>query len=801
MMQRRSLRNSLFLAIASVAAVGLLLPALAIGGLWIGVVEPMLSQRAQAEEMKAKLDLLSGSLPELLWNLDRVAAREVVAAVMIAPDVVHVRVTEANSPGAFVELGSDAQTDVRGLTGERDIVRDGVAIGSLHIGMSDQAALGAMQRQRWIYGMTVGGQLLISLALILALLNSRVMRPLRDLGRFADDLADRRFSTRLRHGLPDEIGALGRHLERMRAALQQQFGEQQSLIERLRGLADTVPGVLFQLRQADDGRFELVYLSEAALDLFGVSAETLMARPEALGSLVDERDRASIRQGLRASATSLSPWRQEFRVAANATGERWLYVDARVQPAPGGGGVVWHGFVTDISTQRRNLQELQSHRQDLEARVQQRTRELADATAAAEAANRAKTVFLHNMSHEMRTPMNAIIGLTWLLRRESGDPQQAQRLDKVTDAAQHLLGVINNVLDFSKIEAGKLQLEIAEFDTTRVLGTVDDLLAQRAADKGLALHIDADPRLDGLPLLGDAQRITEVLLNYLGNAIKFTELGQVRLRARIEALNAQSVDLRFEVEDTGIGIDPALQSRLFQDFEQVDGSRTRRHGGTGLGLAICRRLAELMRGRVGVRSAPGQGSVFWIALTLPRAPGRQLPAPDPAALLALQTEAPPDAQRPGPSGAPAQQPGAGPSAAALSSEGLRGRRILVAEDDGVNQIVATAVLESAGLVVDMASDGAQAVRMAADNDYDLILMDMQMPELDGLQASRLIRRTRRGRSVPILAMTANAFSDDRQRCLDAGMNDHVAKPVAPQQLFATLRHWLLRSQAQSGERD
>ena len=768
-MAARGLRQSLFLAIAAVAVLGLLLPALAIGGLWIAALEPMQTQQAQRHALDATLDQLASSLPELLWNLDAVAAREVVSAAMSSAAVVHVRVTEHSTPGDFVAVG-DAGLAQAGLVGARDIVRQGVSLGRLEIGMSDEQAAATRTRQRWIYGATLGGQLLISLALILALLNSRVMRPLRRLGEFADALADGHFAARLPSVLPDEIGALGQDLERMRVALKLQFEQQQALIKRLQGLADTVPGVLFQLQRSASGRLRFAYVSEAAGQYLGVEVAELLRRPASALSHVPEAERRAIWQGVQRSADLLTPWQQEFRLVDPRRGQRWLYVNALAQSAAGG-GVLWHGFVTDITGQRQTLAELHAHRQDLELRVQQRTRALQQASTAAEAANRAKTVFLQTMSHEMRTPMNAIIGLTWLLRRDAAQPQQVQRLDKVAQAAQHLLGVINNVLDLSKIEAGKLQLQLAAFDLEQLLATVLDMLGTRAHDKGLALHSAIDSRLRGRWLVGDAQRMAELLLNFLANAVKFTDTGAVRLSVVQVAEQGGSLDLRFEVEDSGIGIAAAHQARLFNEFEQIDGSSTRRHGGSGLGLAISRRLAMLMDGEIGVLSEPGRGSRFWLTLSLPwlsPEPGQAAPVGVDRADRVL-----------------------GQAAAGRTPQPeFQGWHVLLAEDEAVNQLVAVALLEDAGMRVQLAQDGMQAVALAAQQHFDLVLLDVQMPGLDGLQACRQIRALPGFADIPILAMTANAFVEDRQHCLDAGMNDHVHKPVSPTQLFEVLRRWL-----------
>jgi len=758
--------SSLFAALALGASIGLLLPALIVGGLFIGLRESKVAEQALQRDLDAKLDVLASSLPELLWNLDAVAAREVVSAIVKSPEVVRVSVSDASQGLPFIENHLPERRLGQTLTGERDILRGSTRIGHIQIEIDDHLSTTAVLRQRWLYGATVGGQLLASLALVLWLLNSRLFRPLRELGDFANDLAEGRFSAKLEHTRQDEIGLLGGHLEHMRDALQQQFDAQRSLIERLRGMAETVPGVVYQLRLAVNGEFSFAYVSEAVREYFLLGSAELSRSATPWFERIHPDDRAAVRESLLASARNLSPWQQEFRTPQADGSERWLYGNAIAQ-READGSVLWHGFLTDISRQRRDALELERYRHHLEELVEARTAELAEATQAAQAASLAKSAFLANMSHEIRTPMNAIIGLTYLAQSDTIEPEQQQRLQKVANAAEHLLSVINNVLDFSKIEAGKVQLEQREFTVDQVLDNIANMTTQSAAAKRLRVETDIAPELRGRALIGDPQRIAEVLLNFAGNAVKFTESGYVRLAARLVSgtLPSQRLTLRFEVQDSGIGIAPEAQLRLFRDFEQADSSTTRRYGGTGLGLAICRRLAELMGGHVGVDSALGRGSTFWFTLnvdaaaSVPVAPVAQ-PRPHSAReRLAMLVKAQP-------------------------------RRLLLAEDNPVNQEVAVALIGSAGLTVDVAADGQQAIDMVKSGDYALVLMDVQMPVMDGLDATRAIRRLPQGAELPILAMTANAFDEERQRCLDAGMDDHVAKPVVAEQLFATLYDWL-----------
>jgi len=414
---------------------------------------------------------------------------------------------------------------------------------------------------------------------------------------------------------------------------------------------------------------------------------------------------------------------------------------------------------TDITDSVRTARELEKHRHHLEELVEQRTRQLAEARQVAELASEAKSRFLANMSHEIRTPMNAILGMAHLIRRDEIPPRQLERLDKIDRAAEHLLSVINDILDLSKIEAGKLKLDEAEVDIPATLNKVIDILGERARNKGLTIEIDCADFPE--TLLGDPTRIAQSLINYTGNAIKFTEHGQITLRAERLRNVDDAVEVRFEVEDTGIGISETALTQLFNAFEQADNSTTRKYGGTGLGLSITKRLAELMGGSAGADSRLGRGSVFWFTVLLKTS----------RAVLDNAQEA---------------------SDGHLSDDGMdiSGYRILIVEDEAINQEIACEFLADQGLSITTANNGLEAVALATREHFDLILMDMHMPEMDGLEATRRIRQLEAYGGVPIIAMTANAFAEDKVQCMAVGMNDFVSKPVEPRQMLNTVKRWL-----------
>ncbi|MFT7775371.1 ATP-binding protein [Roseateles sp.] len=609
------------------------------------------------------------------------------------------------------------------------------------------------QRQRWL---TVATQLsLLAVTLMLAgLLLRRVLRPIDRLRNVAEAVEGGDLTARSGLRRRDELGQLSQALDAMTAALQQrdaalresnrQLARNKAFLER----AGRMTGVSAWELELDSR--QLTWTTQThAIHRLGPGPE--LDAEGLLRSFTPESEQR-LRDAMGGARRSGQGWDLELELPAIHGQPRWLHSIGAAERDPGGRVVRLMGAMQDI-TERRAVADT-----------------LRRATEAADAASAAKSEFLANMGHEIRTPMNAVMGLSFLLERTPLNAEQQDLLAKINGASRSLLDVINAVLDLSKIEAGEMALETAPFDPSALLQEVAGLFQPQAQAKGVTLGLALDTDLPAL-LLGDAARLRQIIGNLLSNAVKFTAVGGIRLTARCPRPDARPLPLEITVEDSGIGIPADALSRLFTPFTQADSSMSRRYGGTGLGLSIVRQLCGLMGGRVDVSSTPGTGSRFVVRLAFEPVSEAPRPAPPPKPQQDWAHEA-------------------------TAVQRLPGVRVLVADDSVINLEVAQRILEDEGAAITLAHDGAAAVARlrAQPAGFDAVLLDVQMPVLDGLAAARCIRAELGLRELPLIALTAGALLSERQRALDAGMNDFVSKPFDPDGLVLLLRQQVERTQ-------
>ena len=507
--------------------------------------------------------------------------------------------------------------------------------------------------------------------------------------------------------------------------------------KRLIDMTEALPLAVFQFRAGLNGEHNYSFVGENVREVLGVSAADIFADIKARWRTTLPEDKPIIEAKIKEAIDQKLNGDFTHRIMIDGR-IRWIHSYAKPQFV--NGEWVWNGFWMD---------ETEAYEQRDELRV---------AKEQAEDAVHTKSLFLANMSHEIRTPMNAIIGLSYLALKTDLNARQREYIDKIHRAGTSLLGVVNDILDFSKIEAGKLHLDHAGFHLEQTLDNVATMVGQNAAEKGLELIFDIQPGFS-YSLVGDTLRLEQILINLIGNAIKFTETGKVVVRVEQLENTAGQIKLAFSVRDTGIGITPEQQQRLFQAFTQADASTTRKYGGTGLGLTICKRLVELMGGEIWVTSEMNAGSTFHFTACFGLG--------DSVALPALPE-----------------------SVEKAEHHQFDGLRVLVAEDNPINQQIAAELLGGAGIAVELAENGRIAVeKIQAGGCCDIVLMDLQMPEMDGYAATAAIRANPSFATLPILAMTAHAMEEERALCLKAGMNDHIAKPIDPDALFNTLARW------------
>jgi PAS domain S-box-containing protein len=856
-------------------------------------------------------DLLSRSLAPTLWTVDHGAVKGQLDALAPNPEVVRFKVT-AGRQGTVAEVVRQREVEpAQAVVRERPIVftpRGGAPqeVGRVEVVFTRQVAEAAIATARNTITWLVATVMVALYAVTFLLLRRLVGRPIVQMEQMVDRIASGDFSARCPVRSTDELGRLASRVNAMADALDQSTRRLRDSEVKFRGIFENAAEGIFRLDR--EGRLEDANPALAGLLGYATPA-ALMAAANADGALSHQPPPFFSREQVETLFRSLDDHHELVGSEVSLTRadgmQIWVQLNARPQETQGAKPPCLEGMVTDITAGKQAVEELRRHRDQLEDAVRTRTAQLEEAKQRAEEATRAKSDFLANMSHEIRTPMNAILGMSHLALQSGLDPRQHNYVQKINAAAESLLGVINDILDFSKIEAGKLDIERVPFNLADVLENLANVIGMKADEKGLELLYVEPPDLP-MALVGDALRLSQVLLNLGNNAVKFTERGEVALVLQLEGSGPGWASLRFEVRDTGMGIEPALRERLFKPFEQADASTSRRHGGTGLGLAISRQLVHLMGGELGVSSESGRGSRFFFTLRFPLQPAtartesarhdglrgrralviddnesaRELLA-EMVGLQGLQADTAPDGsvglgkvshayavgqpydlvlldwKMPGMDGVdcalrihelagPHGQPPTvmmltafsrdemlrrleearlqvaalltkpvTPSslfdaccqalglAAAVSTRAerrkgalvqhqskLKGARILLVEDNETNREVAMAFLTDEGISVAVATDGREALQALERERFDGVLMDCQMPVMDGFAATRALRERANLRDLPVIAMTANAMVGDREKALAAGMNDHIAKPINVDDMFATLARWI-----------
>jgi two-component system sensor histidine kinase/response regulator len=730
--------------------------------------------RERAERLAA---VLSRALARPLFDINSAAVSSVADASGATPEVLVLRVLAPNG-AELASYVSPLREPAAAINVHREIsfsdARRSYPVGAIDLSFSRRQMDRDLHRQ--IFN-TVAANLLLALGIVLSIfiVGRRAARPFADIQSGLEKLTRGETDIKLSGiGREDQVGRLSDAVLRFRDTLVRLRDAEYALRDLNRDLerriSDRTAELSAAAQMARDSQAKLQTIVDTALDA--------VVRMDANGRIV----------GWNAQAELTFGWRREEALG--------LELDKTIIPAryrhdhrrgiqrhlADGGGVLETRIevyalrrngeefpvelsITRVKTEERDSYEFCAFIRDISER-RAREQKLVNANVMAEAANIAKSEFLANMSHEIRTPMSAVIGMAYLALRTEMTSRQHDYISKIHRAALSLLGIINDILDFSKIEAGRLELEAIPFLLEDVLANVSGVTAQRAADKGLAYLIDVPPEVPR-HLVGDPLRLGQVLINLVDNAVKFTNDGELELRCTQQGRPDEygRAVLRFSVRDTGIGMTPQQKSRLFRAFSQANGSTTRQYGGTGLGLSISQRLVRLMGGNIDVESEVGHGSIFQFDLRF---------ALSDAAALAAQHQAP----------AGDLAPQAAPR---------RTARVLLAEDSADNQDVTSELLTLQGLSVDVVVNGREALdrlMAAGPHAYDLVLMDLGMPVMDGHEATLLLRQDGRFSELPVIAVTSHALAGVQARCLAEGMQDYLTKPIDPQRLYSVLSRWL-----------
>ncbi len=751
--RRRSISRELTIGLVITIMV---ISAIAISGIYLNLsarAEKLLQIKAD-EYIEFTVDTLA--VP--MWDIARENVRDIGLSLARSDFLTGIRVVDAEGR---VFLDHQKTTDGPLIQRAGPIEYNGERIGRVELSLSADRFM-AGRRQMLLT--TVGILLAVVVCLLVVTgLYTRMLlkKPLERLGAIVTAYANGRYDTEWAEVPYAEFSPLFTVLQKMGHTITAQMGELAAAEEKYRNIYENAVVGIYQ--EDPRGRFLNVNQTLARMLDYDEPSQVLAAYTNTGDQLYvrpEDRDKfIRVCERLGRFTDMEIQWRRR-------DGEIiWVSLSGR-KVADGTGGLLYaEGIAADITEKKQYEQELSQYRAHLEDLVEQRTRELAAAKEEAERANAAKSAFLANMSHEIRTPMNAIIGLSNLSLGLDLPVRAESHMKTLQKSAHHLLDLIDNILDFSKIEAGQLTLETCDFSLRNLLDELVAMFTVQTAEKGISMGHSIDP---GIPprLNGDPLRLRQILINLVNNAVKFTEEGEIAVRAVRAETAGDQVRLRFSVRDTGIGIPPGERSRLFTSFMQADSSTTRKFGGTGLGLAISRRLAELMGGTIRIDSPGEAGTERGTQFSFTA----QFGLPDPSV-------APCEVSAPG-------RHGAGPASR------LSGLRVLLAEDNRINQEVAMEMLRENGVAVAVAENGIEAVEAVRKVRYDAVLMDVQMPVMDGLEAARVIREELGRETLPIIAITAHALDGDRKRCLAVGMNDYISKPIDPEKLFRTLRRWV-----------
>ena len=655
--------------------------------------------------------------------------------------------TEA-PPESFVQNGELHSFSAKHLDVFYPIIVEGERIATLHV----RSSLSALyDKLLWNMAMLSAAMLAgLGIAVVLvSRLQTIITKPISDLVGLMDQVSsEKNFALRARPDGWDELGTLARGFNGMLEQIQARDDELEQHRAHLEQLvAQRTARLTEAQRIAHLGNWEWDVAtdtsewSDETYRIFGFTPQQFIANYEAFVQAIHPEDRQLVEDRVREAFELGHPYNIDHRILCPDGSVRYVHEQAEVIRNENGQAVKMLGTVQDISERKLIDDELMLAKQ------------------AADKANRTKSEFLANMSHEIRTPMNAIIGMTHLcLKTELGDKQR-DYIEKANQSAKTLMGIINDILDFSKIEANKMTLESNDFDLRTILANMDSVVGHLAREKGLRFDTSTQADVPNF-LRGDELRLGQVLLNLAGNAVKFTAEGAVTISVNLKNAEEKVVELEFSVRDTGVGLSEEQMQRLFHPFTQADASTTRQYGGTGLGLVISKQLVEMMGGGIWAESAPGKGSVF--RFTARFGHGKAFAAVTQASVEYL----------------------------AAARARLRGANILLAEDNPFNQQVAAELLEETGATVALANNGREALALLFKKRFDIVLMDVQMPEMDGYEATRRIRATSRLAGQKVIAMTANAMAEDRERCLASGMDDFISKPIDPDQIVLVLAKWL-----------